>query len=73
VVTKGITRGIVRLKWTAAVSVGGPRPTRPSATNAVKSGWTTAMESEAGTLTRGSGTTASVRRARPPNPVSGNK
>jgi len=53
------------------VSRGGPQPIRPVAT--VKSGWTTAVEAEADTLTCGSGTTALVRRARPPSPVSGNK
>lgn len=55
------------------MSGGGPRPTRPAATGDPKFGWTTAAAAEVGTLTLGSGTTASVRRARPPNPVSGNK
>jgi len=42
-------------------------------TDGMKFSWTTAVVVEADTLTLGSGTTASVRRARPPNPVSGNK
>jgi len=55
------------------VSDGGPLPTSSAMTDDLKFSWTTAVMVEADTLTLGSGTTASVRRARPPNPVSGNK